>query len=272
MKYKLLVLDIDGTLNNSKKEITEKTKAALIKAQQNGLTIALASGRPTIGIKKAADELKLAEFGGYVLAFNGGLITNCADNSVIYKKVIPQSSMKRISDMAKELGVNLLTYSHEKIVAEKKDEYLETECRINHAEFLKVDSISDYVDHDVPKFLMLGDGDYLGTIEPAVKERLSDSFNVFRSEPFFLEIMPKNIDKAYSLAKLLEHMGITRDEMIACGDGYNDVSMISFAGLGVAMENAQNAVKDVSDYITLSNDNDGIAHIVDKFIFKEETA
>lgn len=272
MKYKLLVLDIDGTLNNSKKEITKKTKDALIKAQEHGLKIAIASGRPTIGIEKVAQELELSRFGGFVLAFNGGLITNCADNSTIYKKTIPLDDIKTIYDLSKEMNVNLLTYSNGKIVAEKSDIYLETECRINKALFMPVNNLLEFIDHDVPKFLMLGNEDYLAKVEPIVKDKLSDRFTVFRSEPFFLEIMPKNIDKAFSLARLLEYLGLTKDEMIACGDGYNDVSMISFAGLGVAMENAQPAVKEVSDYITLSNDNDGIAHIVNKFIFQKETA
>ena len=98
----------------------------------------------------------------------------------------------------------------------------------------------------VPKFIMTGNGDYLAKIEPEVAKRLKDRFNVFRSEPFFLEIMPQNIDKAYSLNKLLEHLSLTKDTLIACGDGFNDISMISFAGLGIAMANAQEKVKEVA--------------------------
>lgn len=89
---------------------------------------------------------------------------------------------------------------------------------------------------------------------------------VFRSEPYFLELVPKGIDKARSLSVLLEKLGMTKDEMIAVGDGFNDLSMIQYAGLGVAMANAQKVVKENADFITLSNEEDGVAHVVEKFI------
>ena len=91
---------------------------------------------------------------------------------------------------------------------------------------------------------------------------------VYRSEPYFLELVPDGIDKAKSLAVLLEKLSISREEVIACGDGFNDASMIRFAGLGVAMANAQPLVREQADYITLSNDCDGVAHVVEKFIFQ----
>ena len=124
----------------------------------------------------------------------------------------------------------------------------------------------DYVKFQVPKFLMLDDGDYLAMVEPKVKAVLGKNFSVYRSEPYFLEILPKGVDKAQSLARLLESLNLKKEEMIACGDGYNDLSMIEFAGLGVAMENAVLPVRNAADYITLSNNEDGIAHVVEKFM------
>ena len=89
---------------------------------------------------------------------------------------------------------------------------------------------------------------------------------VYRSEPYFLELVPKGIDKAQSLAVLLQKTGYTREEMIAIGDGFNDKSMIEYAGLGVAMANAQEVVKQAADYVTLSNEEDGVADVVKKFV------
>lgn len=272
MKFKVLVLDIDGTLNNSKKEVSPKTKKAIIAAIKNGVTVVLASGRPTCGVMPVAKEIGLDKLGGYILSFNGGRITNCKTGEIIYEKVIPQSDISEIYNLSKEFGVNILTYSDNNIICENSDEFLEIECKINKAKCKTVDSLIKYIKHDVPKFLMHGDGNYLEKIEPKIIERLGNRFNAFRSEPFFLEIMPKNIDKAYSLGKLLCYLGLTKDVMIACGDGFNDVSMIEYAGLGVAMENAQPAVKAASNYITLSNDNDGIAHVIEKFIIDEQSA
>jgi len=269
MKYKVLVLDIDGTLNNSKKEISNITKKALIKAQEKGIIVVVASGRPTCGITHIAKELELEKYGGYILSFNGGRIINCKTNEIIYEKSIPQKSVSELYDLSKEFGVNIITYTNDSVITENDDEYIDFECRVCRIKKQKVDSFKDSVSFPIPKCLMTGEGDYLAKIEPLVRERLGADFNVFRSEPFYLEIMPQNIDKAYSLGKLLEHLGLSKNEMIACGDGFNDISMISFAGLGVAMANAQPSVKEVANFITLSNDEDGIAHVVEKFIFEK---
>ena len=267
MKYKILVLDIDGTLTNSKKEISPKTKKALMKAQAKGVKLVIASGRPTYGVEPLANELELSKYGGYILSFNGAKIINCETNEIIYEKNIPQDKLPEIYDLSKEQNVNILTYEGDTILTEEpNDKYIAIESRVNKMSVKKVDSFKDYIKSPVTKCLMVAEGDFLANVETIVKNKVGNDLNVYRSEPFFLEIMPKNIDKAYSLNQLLKKINMTRDEMIACGDGFNDKSMIDFAGLGVAMENAQEEVKDVADYITLSNDNDGIAKVVEKFI------
>lgn len=134
---------------------------------------------------------------------------------------------------------------------------------------MPVAEIPDFVGHlnfPVNKLLAAGDPDIMEKMMEALKKRFHTFLNIYRSEPFFLEIMPKKIDKAYSLQKLLNSIGMTADQMICCGDGYNDVSMIEYAGLGVAMENAQSIVKDTADFITRSNDDDGILHVIEKFM------
>ena len=121
----------------------------------------------------------------------------------------------------------------------------------------------------MPKFILLGNGDdaYLADVEQKMKDKFQENLSISRSEAFFLEVMAKGIDKAKSLERLLEIKNATKEEMIACGDGYNDLSMISFAGLGVAMGNAVDGVKNVADYVTLSNDEDGVAKVVEEFVF-----
>ena len=131
---------------------------------------------------------------------------------------------------------------------------------------VEVENTKEYLNFRVPKFLMLDDGDYLAMVEPRVKAALGKNFSVYRSEPFFLEVLPKGIDKALSLERLLEVIGMNREQMIACGDGYNDLSMIKFAGLGVAMENAVLPVRNAADYITDSNNDDGVGKVVEKFM------
>ncbi len=270
MDYKILVLDIDGTLTNSKKEITPRTRAALRKAQEKGVKVVLASGRPTYGIMPVAGELELERFGGYILSFNGGQIINAQTGEAIYQKTLPPQMPALLYDLSQEYKTNIMTYLDQTVITPKKDDqYVELESRINKMEVRQVEDFKTFVNFPVTKCLMVEDGDYLAQVEQKVKARLGDTLSVLRSEPFFLEIMPKNIDKAYSLGKLLEHLGLDKEQMIACGDGFNDRSMIEFAGLGVAMANAQEPVKAAADYITVSNDEDGVAAVVERFILGE---
>lgn len=113
---------------------------------------------------------------------------------------------------------------------------------------------------------MTGEPEKIAKAQDVMRQTFGEQLNIFRSEPFFLEIVPPSIDKAYSLGKLLEYLGEKKEQMICCGDGFNDKSMIAFAGLGVAMANAQPEVKEVADYITTSNDEDGVALVIDRFM------
>ena len=267
MDYQILVLDLDGTLTNRDKIITPKTKQALMELQNQGKKVVLASGRPTHGILPLAEELELETYGGYLLSFNGGLIQNCKTGEIVFSRHIPVEANAAIIDLAIDEGVNILTYEGDRILTlDAACPYVEKEAFINKLEVVQVEKMQTYVNFPVPKFLMLDDGDYLALVEARVKARLGKPFSIYRSEPYFLEIMPKGIDKAQSLGRLLETMGLGREQMIACGDGYNDLTMIQYAGLGVAMENAILPLKNVADYITLSNNDDGIAHVVEKFM------
>ena len=270
MDYKLIVLDIDGTLTNSKKEITPRTKEALIKIQEQGVYVAIASGRPTPGTRKVAQELELSRFGNYVLSFNGGRVINCKTGEVVLDKTIPAKMAGVLCEEARQHGVGIMTYDSECALAgtDVIDEYMELEARINSIELKPVGHFKDYVDFPVNKCLMTGEPERMAELEKELKEKYAGSLNIFRSEPFFLELMPKGIDKAAVLKNFLPFLGITRDEVICCGDGYNDKTMIEFAGLGVAMANARDEVKEVADYITTSNDEDGVAEVVERYILR----
>ena len=264
--YEMIVLDLDGTLTNREKKITPRTKEALMKAQEKGKIVVLASGRATAGLEPLAEELKLSRFGSYILSFNGGMITNCKTGEAVFSSVLPFSSNERIIELAEEHRVDLLTYQGREILTNNEQcPYGKLESQINHLPLRETD-LRTALTGPVPKFIMLDDGDYLAMVEPRVKAALGRDYSVYRSEPFFLEIMPKGIDKAKSLGRLLEKLGMKREQMIACGDGYNDLTMIQYAGLGVAMDNAVLPVKKAANYITASNNEDGVALVVEKFL------
>ena len=265
--YEIIVLDLDGTLTNRDKVITPKTKKALMEIQERGKKIVLASGRPTDGVMPLARELKLEKYGSYILSFNGGMITNCRTGEVVFSRLLPVEANAKIIGLAEEERVTILTYDgHTLIKNDAESPYSKLENKINSMEVRQIDDLKSYVTYPVPKFLMMDDGDYLAMVEPRVKAAMGKNFSIYRSEPFFLEILPRGIDKAQSLARLLEILGLDKERMIACGDGYNDLTMIKFAGLGVAMENAVLPVRKAADYITMSNNDDGIAHVVEKFM------
>jgi Cof subfamily protein (haloacid dehalogenase superfamily) len=130
----------------------------------------------------------------------------------------------------------------------------------------QVEDMEAYVNFVVPKFLMVGDPTFLAEVEVHVKDILGDNFSVYRSDPYFLEVLPQGIDKAQCLGQLLHLLNMDVSEMIACGDGYNDLTMVQYAGLGVAMANAVPQVLAAANYVTASNDEDGVAQVVEKFL------
>lgn len=264
MHYRFLALDLDGTLTNSRKVITEGTKTVLKKYQECGGTVILASGRPAYGILPLAETLELHKYGGYILAFNGGQIINCKNRQVVWQKVMPSEVIADLYKLAADNQVTMVTYENENIITENPDDpYVLKEMAINSMSAKRVDSFVKYVTFPVAKCLMTGDGEYLAGVEKRAKETFRDRLSIFRSEPFFLEIMPEGIDKAESLERLLTRLGAYREQMAACGDGFNDMTMIEYAGLGIAMENGQDCVKKAADFIAPSNDKDGVAWVVE---------
>ena len=288
MKYKILVLDLDGTLTDSRKEITPRTLDVLLEAQRRGLRIVLASGRPVAGIEPVAERLRLAEADGYVLAYNGGQIIRWADRHPVAQTLLPPEIYPYVYAEAKSHGFEVISYATEAdgsdiLVSEDPDnEYVAYEARLNRMYCRRVPHLLEAIEQPVPKLLVVGDPEPLHEFELRLADMLMGDTGprhqndvwahlhgragVFRSEAFFLEIVPRGVDKAECLALLLDRLGLGREEMMACGDSYNDLTMIRYAGLGVAMANAKPEVKAVADFVTLSNDEDGVAHAVERFI------
>lgn len=268
MNYQMIVLDLDGTLTNSSKELTEPTRKALIEIQEAGKQVVLASGRPINGVVPLAKKLELERFGGYILAFNGGRIVNCSTGEVIYNKTLPSKVIRPVFDIVKKYpGVDILTYDKEYIYSGlHTNEYTRLESFINRMKILHTVDFVERLTFPVNKILVCGDPNLLEKMMAELQKHFHQFLNIYRSDPFFLEIMPQNIDKAYSLKKLLGSIGLSSDSMICCGDGFNDLSMIRYAGLGVAMANAQSVIKESADFITKSNDEDGVLHVINTFL------
>lgn len=263
---KILVLDIDGTLTNSKKQITEATKQAIWELMDRGHLVALASGRPTPGMRRYEKELELDKRGGYLLSYNGARIVECISGEVVHQNFLPLQVVPELYEFAKERGAGLITYDGDIVIsAFEPDEYIKLEAGINWLPIRHEPDFVEYVNYDINKCLMTAPGEQAAVYEKELQERFGDIISIYRSEPFFIEIMPKDINKAVGLDWVLKGLGMGPEQAVCCGDGYNDISMIEYAKVGVAMGNAQPAVKEAADYIAPTNDEDGLVDVIKKF-------
>ena len=258
--FRAIALDLDGTLTNHDKVVTPRTRQALLKAQEQGAIIILASGRPTYGIVPVAECLELEKRGGYILSYNGGNIVNAKTGEKLFSQFLPDAVIPILYKYAREHRYALLGYAGNEIITEMPDDqYVKEESRINKMNIRKVDNLLDALEPHPTKLLMTGDPTDMIKAEEELVEILGEKMDIFRSAPFFLELVPKGIDKAQSLLRLLSKINLTPADLIAFGDGYNDLSMLKLAGVGVAMANAAPEVRADADYVTLSNEEDGVA-------------
>jgi len=274
MKYKLLVLDVDGTLLNEAKEITKRTLSALLKVQQMGVRIVLASGRPTYGLMPLAKALELGNYGGFILSYNGCQIIRAENGEVLFERRINPEMLPYLEKKARKNGFAIFTYHDDTIITNDSDNrHIRNEALLNNLKIIKEEEFSTSVDFAPCKCMLVSDDEEaLIGLENHWKKRLDGALDAFRSEPYFLEVVPSSIDKANSLGALLEQLGVKREEIIAIGDGVCDVTMIQLAGLGIAMGHAPDSVKACADFVTLSNQEDGVAVAVEKAILAEVRA
>lgn len=269
MEYKLIALDIDGTLTNSKKEITPRTRHALLDAQNQGKKIILASGRHPVGIYPIAKDLMLDRYGGYIMAFNGGKIINCATNETVVSKLFPLEYLADIVGVLKPSNITINTYDDKKIISDSKvNDYSYVEKEIMKTDMLVVDDFVSAVKFDINKILLAGEPDEIDRYKEILSNRYDGLLDIYKSAPYFLEIMPFGVTKGSMLPLLIDKLGISRSELVAFGDNYNDMTMIGYSGLGVAMANGEPEVKKIADYVCESNDDDGIAKTLEKFILR----
>ena len=265
--YRAIALDLDGTLTNHEKVVTPRARQALLKAQDNGAIIILASGRPTYGIQPVAECLELEKRGGFILSYNGGKIVDAKTGEEYFSQYLPDSVIPLLYQYAKEKNYALLGYAGNEIITEMPDDqYVKEESRINKMNVRKVENLLNALEPHPTKLLMTGDPTDMLKAEEELSDIVGDKMSVFRSAPFFLELVPNGIDKAQSLQRLLGKINLTPADMIAFGDGYNDLSMLKLAGVGVAMANAAPEVRAEADYVTLSNEEDGVAAALNHFL------
>lgn len=270
--YKLIALDIDGTLLKEDRTISKETFNAIQKAKNKGIKIVLSTGRPILGIKKYLKELNLINEDDYAIAYNGALVQNTKTGEIICKNPMTLSDLHYLYNLSKKLDVNIHALTDTTCITPKWSKYSQLESDLNGIpldiiDFNKIDENTTIV-----KIMFIDEPHILDRVVEQLPQELYNKYTILRSTPYFLEFLNKKVNKGYGVELLAQTLGIKPEEIICVGDAGNDIHMIQFAGLGVAMGNAFPEVKDIADYVTLSNEEHGVAHVINKFILNEEKA
>jgi len=265
--YKLVALDMDGTLLDSQKKLTSRVRSAITSAKAQGIKVVLASGRPFEGMLPTLTELGLDGEDDYALTYNASLILKVACKTVVKSAILTAQDAIELYQIANKLGVNILAYSMTRgLITPKQNKYTDYEAKLNNIEFTVFDFNKLEADEDILKVMMIDEPEILAQAIAQLPDALHNKYSTALSLPFFFEFMNKESNKGNGMAALTAHLGLDPEQIICVGDAANDLEMIKFAGLGVAMGNASDEVKTHANYITASNDNEGVAHVFEKYI------
>jgi len=293
--YKMLVLDMDGTLLDSQKAITSHNKAAIKKAVAAGVKVVISTGRSLLGVTDYLKQLDLMKDDEYTISCSGAIIANNTNSKLLHGSFLSQDEISLVNSAAEKSGMILNAYTKDSLLMQEDCYYNNLDCRMNSLKKVMVD-FSDVNAEDIAKINVFTEDENIANYfkklfsddelpidpsiytKPAVPESFLDSktiskeldfrFNVMKTTKYTFDLTRKDTSKGSSVKILAEKLGIKREEIICIGDSENDKQMIEYAGLGVAMGNAYDNIKDVADYITLSNDQSGVAHVVNKFILR----
>lgn len=261
---KLIGVDVDGTLLNSENKISPRTRQALIRAGEMGHKIVIVSGRPTSAVKDLAKELEFDKFDGLLANYNGGSITDYSSGKVLANHNLERNLALEILDKTRFLNI-IIPYK-DMILSDKNHKFLQAESQLLGLEAKVVSDIRDKLDFDPNKILFAAEIAKLEESIPFLVENFGNVTSQVRSHRNYYEIMPKGLSKGNSLLEIAKLYDIDQADIIAFGDEMNDFTMIEVAGVGVAMANAVDEIKEIADYVTLSNDEDGIGDYLEKFI------
>ncbi|ATD54507.1 sugar-phosphatase [Clostridium chauvoei] len=265
--YKLIALDMDGTLLREDKSISERTKLAIQKAREKGVTVVLATGRPIEGVSRYLEILDMYRDNDYVLSYNGALVQKTKSKEVVSKVSLKGQDVHDLYKLSKENGVNIHAFSEiQGLITPKISKYTEVEATINGIDVSEKDFNSIDKEEVIAKIMMIDEPEILAPATENLPKEIYEKYTVVRSTPYFLEFLNKDANKGTGLELLAKHLGIKREEVIAMGDAGNDLHMIEYAGLGVAMGNSFEEVKEAADYITATNEEDGVAKVIEEFV------
>lgn len=272
MEIKLVVIDIDGTLLDSQGMLSNENKSAIQAAQEKNVKVVLCTGRPIRSAQYLLEKLDMLGKDDLIITSNGGLIQQAKTGQIIHEVTFNRDESLDIYRLGQKLKMPVtfidLDYVYEPEYPKGLDSIYTggKASRENGLEFIEID-INNLPDpFKINQILMSRPADELDAVIPLIPPTYHKKYNIYRSLPFILEYVPKHVDKGYSMKLVAELLGVKKEQIMSIGDQENDVPLVKNAGLGIAMNNAIEEVKEVADYITKSNDDFGVAHAIQKFI------
>lgn len=266
--YKLIAIDMDGTLLNDQHEVTPEVREALHKAKKKGVKIVLCTGRPIGGVRRFLEDLLLNEEDDYVIAYNGALVQNTHTNGVVAERSIGYGDLVRLYGLSLELKTPMHFFDPEHLYTPNRDlsPYTVVESYLTQmpVHYRTLEELPR--DMVIPKVMFIDEPEKLSRTIEAIPDWVQEKYTMVRSMPFYYEILHKEASKGNAVKLLAGHLGIRREEVVCIGDNENDLTMIEYAGCGVAMGNAVPKVKAIADFETRTNNEHGVAYAIEKLV------
>lgn len=274
MDIKLIAIDLDGTLLQSDRTLSEENRLAIEAAKEAGVKIVLCTGRPLRSMKHLLAEANLLGDDDIAITYNGGLIQKTKSEEIIRQMTFDRSQCLDIYKLGQKLNMPInfidLDYVYEPPYPNGvESKYIETNRYVpkEHAltfTDIDIDNLPD--PFPINKIVICRPSEEIDDVIPKIPISYFEKYNIYKSQATILEILPQDIDKGYSMRVLGELLGLEKEQIMGIGDQENDLSLVENAGFGVAMDNAIDKVKEAADYITKSNDDHGVAHVINRFV------
>jgi len=265
--YKLIAIDIDDTLITDDKRVTTGTSEAIHKAVEQGVHVTLATGRMYASAQAIAKQLQLNV---PLITYQGSLIKTALDERILYERHVPTDIAESLFAYCDVHNLHIQAYHNDQLYAKKINQKLLDYCALSNVPYTIEPEIHKLAQLPQTKMIIIDEPARLDLLKPQFEAMFGDRVHITKSKPNFLEFIHPEGTKGHALHVLADLFDCPMDSVIAIGDSWNDVEMLQAAGLGVAMGNAVPALKDVADYVTRTNDDEGVKHVFEKFVFKND--
>lgn len=263
---RLVAIDMDGTLLSKEHTVSEINQKAIALAKEKGIKVVLCSGRTIENLLRFTKELNLHGEEDYVVGYNGAGAVKSASGEFIYENCLTGKETKAITKICDDLGANYTVHTFRRAFTPRDNVHSRRETELNGVELFieNPEGLSD--EEVVTKVLVLDDPEILDGYAPRLYEALGEEFHVVQTMPIYLEIMRKHVNKYVGIMAVAKELGIQREEILAIGDAMNDYEIIKEAGIGVAMGNAEDKVKEAADFVTKDHEEHGVAYALNHFL------